>query len=59
MALTQKDLLAIGNLLETKHAFVKYRAGYANALCVIQTGVCILLYFLQRYISKKGGMEDE
>ena len=42
-----------------KNAFVKYRAGYANALCVIQTGVCILLYFLQRYISKKGGMEDE
>ncbi|SHO46072.1 carbohydrate ABC transporter permease [Anaerocolumna xylanovorans] len=42
-----------------KNAFVKYRAGYANALCVIQSGVCVLLYFLQKYISKKGGMEDE
>jgi raffinose/stachyose/melibiose transport system permease protein len=41
-----------------KNAFVKYRAGYANALCVIQCGICILLYFLQKYISKKGGMED-
>lgn len=42
-----------------KNAFVKYRAGYANALCVIQSGICILLYFAQKYISKKGGMEDD
>lgn len=42
-----------------KNAFVKYRAGYANALCVIQSGICILLYFIQKYISRKGGMEDE
>ena len=42
-----------------KNAFVKYRAGYANALCVIQSGICVLLYFAQKYISKKGGMEDE
>ena len=42
-----------------KNAFVKYRAGYANALCVIQSGICILLYFLQKYVSKKGGMDDE
>ena len=42
-----------------KNAFVKYRAGYANALCVIQSGICIILYFIQKYASKKGGMEDE
>lgn len=42
-----------------KNAFVKYRAGYANALCVIQSGICILLYFVQKYISKKGGIEDD
>ena len=41
-----------------KNAFTKYRAGYANALCVIQCGICIVLYFLQKAISKKGGMED-
>ena len=41
-----------------KNAFVKYRAGYANALCVIQSGICILLYFFQKYVSKKGGMDD-
>jgi raffinose/stachyose/melibiose transport system permease protein len=42
-----------------KNAFSKYRAGYANALCVIQSGICIVLYFVQKYISKKGGMEDD
>ena len=42
-----------------KNAFVKYRAGYANALCVIQRGICILLYFFQKYVSKKGGLEDD
>ena len=42
-----------------KNAFVKYRAGYANALCVIQSGICIILYFLQKYVSKLGGMDDE
>ena len=42
-----------------KNAFVKYRAGYANALCVIQSGICILLYFFQKYVSKKGGLEDD
>ena len=41
------------------NSFVKYRAGYANALCVIQSGICIILYFLQKYVSKLGGMDDE
>jgi raffinose/stachyose/melibiose transport system permease protein len=41
-----------------KNAFTKYRAGYANALCVIQSGICIVLYFLQKYISDKGGMNE-
>ena len=42
-----------------KNAFVKYRAGYANALCVIQSGICIILYFVQKYVSKKGGIDDD
>ncbi len=42
-----------------KNAFVKYRAGYANALCVVQSGICILLYFTQKYISRKGGLDDD
>ncbi len=42
-----------------KNAFIKYRAGYANAICVLQSGLCIFIYFLEKYISKKGGLEDE
>ena len=41
-----------------KNAFTKYRAGYANALCVIQCGICIILYFVQKVISEKGGIEN-
>lgn len=41
-----------------KNAFTKYRAGYANALCVLQCGICILLYFLQRFIGQRGGLRD-
>jgi raffinose/stachyose/melibiose transport system permease protein len=42
-----------------KNAFVKYRAGYANALCVLQSGICIILYFFQKWVSKRGGLDDE
>lgn len=42
-----------------KNAFVKYSAGYANALCVVQSGICLVFYFLQKYISRKGGLEEE
>jgi raffinose/stachyose/melibiose transport system permease protein len=42
-----------------KNAFVKYAAGYANALCVLQSGICLVFYFLQKYISKKGGLNEE
>ncbi len=42
-----------------KNAFVKYRAGYANALCVLQSGICIVLYFFQKWVSKRGGLDDE
>ena len=42
-----------------KNAFVKYAAGYANALCVIQSGICLVFYFLQKFISKKGGLDEE
>lgn len=41
-----------------KNAFSKYRAGYANALCVVQSAICILLYFFQKWVSKNGGMDD-
>lgn len=41
------------------NAFVKYRAGYANALCVIQSVICIFIYFFQKWVSKKGGLEDD
>lgn len=40
-----------------KNAFVKYKAGYANALCVVQSFICLLFYFLQKYVSKKGGLD--
>ena len=40
-----------------KNAFVKYRAGYANALCVIQSFICLIFYFLQKYVSRKGGLD--
>ena len=40
------------------NAFVKYRAGYANALCVVQSVICIFIYFFQKWVSKKGGLED-
>lgn len=42
-----------------KNAFTKYRAGYANAICVIQSGLCIFIYFFEKWVSKKGGLEDE
>ncbi|WP_165444106.1 carbohydrate ABC transporter permease [Lachnoclostridium sp. Marseille-P6806] len=42
-----------------KNAFVQYRAGYANALCVIQSAICVGLYFFQKWVSKKGGLEDD
>lgn len=42
-----------------KNAFIKYRAGYANAICVIQSGLCIFIYFFEKWVSKKGGLEDE
>jgi raffinose/stachyose/melibiose transport system permease protein len=41
-----------------KNAFVKYNAGYANALCVVQSAICLVFYFLQRYVMRKGGLAD-
>jgi len=40
-----------------KNAFVKYKAGYANALCVVQSVICLLFYFIQKYVSRKGGLD--
>ncbi|MEM1485133.1 sugar ABC transporter permease [Oscillospiraceae bacterium PP1C4] len=40
-----------------KNAFINYRSGYANALCVVQSGICIVFYFIQKYLSRKGGDE--
>jgi raffinose/stachyose/melibiose transport system permease protein len=41
-----------------KNAFVRYNAGYANALCVVQSAICLVFYFFQRYVSQKGGLND-
>lgn len=42
-----------------KNAFVKYRSGYADAICVLQCGLCVVLYFIQRWVSKKGGINED
>ncbi len=42
-----------------KEAFVKYHAGYASALCVLQCFLCIGVYFLNVVIRKKGGIDEE
>ncbi len=42
-----------------KNAFVKYRAGYASALCVIQCAICIGVYFFNHFLRKKGGLDDD
>jgi len=42
-----------------KNAFIRYNAGYANALVVIQSIICIGFYFIQRYVTKKGRLGDE
>lgn len=41
-----------------KNAFTKYRAGYANALCVIQSGICLVFFFVQRKVSQYGGLDE-
>jgi len=41
-----------------KNAFIRYNAGYANALCVVQSGICLIFYFFQRHLMKKGGLTD-
>ena len=41
-----------------KNAFQKYRVGYANALCVLQCGICMIFYMLQRKVSKLGGIDE-
>lgn len=42
-----------------KNAFVKYRSGYADAICVLQCGLCVGLYFIQKWVSKKGGINED
>ena len=37
-----------------KNAFVNYRAGYANAICVVQSFICVFTYFALRFMQKKG-----
>ena len=37
-----------------KNAFVNYRAGYANAICVIQSFICVFTYFALRFMQKRG-----
>lgn len=40
-----------------KNAFIRYNAGYANALCVVQSAICLVFYFIQRYLRNKGGLQ--
>lgn len=42
-----------------KHAFAKYNAGYASALCVIQCFLCIAVYFINSFVVKKGGLDEQ
>jgi raffinose/stachyose/melibiose transport system permease protein len=42
-----------------RNAFIRFNAGYANALVVIQSAICVGFYFIQRYITKKGRLEEE
>ena len=37
-----------------KNAFVNYRAGYANAICVVQSFICVFTYFALRFMQKRG-----
>lgn len=41
-----------------KNAFQKYNVGYANALCVVQCGICLVFYLIQRKISRAGGIDE-
>ncbi|MEG0048007.1 MAG: sugar ABC transporter permease [Clostridia bacterium] len=36
-----------------KNAFMNYRGGYANALCVVQLGFVVLVFLLQQRLRKK------
>lgn len=36
-----------------KNAFVSYKAGYANAICVLQSGIVLLIFFANQKIRKK------
>lgn len=40
------------------NAFTKYKAGYACALSVVQCTICLTFYFLQKYVSRKGGLDS-
>jgi raffinose/stachyose/melibiose transport system permease protein len=37
-----------------KNAFINYRAGYANAICVLQSLICLVVFAATEYIRKKG-----
>ena len=36
-----------------KNAFVNYRAGYANAICVLQTIIVMVIFFINQFVRKK------
>ncbi len=37
-----------------KNAFIQYRAGYANAICVVQSFICIFVYMFFEFLKRKG-----
>ena len=60
--MTQGGPAHVTEILSTwiyKNAFINFNAGYANALVVIQSIICIGFYFVQRYVIKKGRLDEE
>lgn len=37
-----------------KNAFINYRSGYANAICVCQCFICVFTYVVLKFLQKKG-----
>ena len=36
-----------------KNAFVNYRAGYANAICILQSVIVLAIFFVNQLVRKK------
>ncbi len=36
-----------------KNAFVNYRAGYANAICILQSAIVLGIFFVNQFMRKR------